>query len=757
MMLEPSEDLQSVFDRALTIAIQNNHDYLTLEHLSYALIENESFKKSLEGFDGNLDYVRANIEHYIDNQLNGIKSNKKTNPQKTQSVERCLNRAFTQVLFHGKQTIEVTDLFLSLLSEKKSYAVYYFNKAGFTKDSISEYFDSDDITTIEEEPINNSQVDKFLNQYATNLNVLVEKGKVDPVIGRDLEIESVYLALGRRNKANIILVGDPGVGKTAIAEGIAFHLVNKNVPKFLEGYTIYNLDIGAIIAGSKYRGEFEERLKFVIKAIEKKGKAILFIDEAHMMNGAGSSSNNPNDMANMLKPALSKGSIKVIASTTWEEYRKHFEKDRALMRRFQRVTIDEPSTEVTIEILKGIKKYYEKFHDVKISDTAIKTAVDLSVKYMSDRKLPDKAIDLIDLACARFKLSNENPRIVEKRNIEFELGNLVKIPVEQVAENGDQNLASLETNMKEKIFGQDTAIDDVLDKIFISQAGLKQPNKPIGSFLFIGPTGCGKTETAKQLANNLNIKLIRFDMSEFQEKHAVAKFIGSPPGYVGFDDNAGQLITKIQENPNCVLLLDEIEKAHPDVANVLLQLMDNGRITGSNGKEADCRNVILVLTSNLGAKTSERQLIGFSSETRFADGFADVEEFFLPEFRNRLDAIIKFNKLSKENMTQIVVKFLDELNQQLKEKNVEIEYTDDTVDFLIKKGFDPAMGARPLGRVIEKEIKKPLSRDLLFGKLTKGGKVKVDVKDNSVIMHYVSEEPYASENYQLPFLQEVPL
>jgi ATP-dependent Clp protease ATP-binding subunit ClpA len=754
MNLEPSEELQRVFDRALNFAIENNHEYLTLEHLAFALAESEDLKKSFQGFQGNFDYVKTNVEHHIKNHLTEIVSIKKVKPQKTQSVERCLNRAFTQVLFNGKQTIEIADLFLSLLSEKKSYAVYFYNKAGFTKDSVSSFLDEDSASN-EDEPVNNGQLDKFLNLYATNMNKQVEQGKIDPVIGRDLELESIFLALGRRNKANIILVGDPGVGKTAIAEGIAYHLVNSNVPKFLDGYTIYNLDIGALLAGSKYRGEFEERLKGVIKAIEKKGKSIVFIDEAHMMNGAGSGNNNPNDMANMLKPALTKGTIKVIASTTWEEYRKHFEKDRALMRRFQRVTIDEPSMEVAMDILRGIKKYYEKFHEVEITDEAIVESVKLSVKYMADKKLPDKAIDLIDLACARFKLSNENPRIVEKNSIEFELGNLVQIPVEQVAESGNQYLAKLEANMKEKIFGQDKAIDDILDKIFISQAGLKQANKPIGSFLFVGPTGCGKTETAKQLASNLGIKLIRFDMSEFQEKHSVAKLLGSPPGYVGFDDNAGQLITKIQESPNCVLLLDEIEKAHPDVSNVLLQLMDNGKVTGSNGKEADCRNVILVLTSNLGARTSERQLIGFSSESKFADGDEDVEAFFLPEFRNRLDGVVKFKKLGKSSMVQVVLKFMDELNNQLRDKNVKIEFSNEVVDHLIKKGFDPAMGARPLGRIIEKEIKRSVSRELLFGKLVNGGSVKVDVKDDDVIINYVSEDVNENTHYQLPFLQEV--
>jgi ATP-dependent Clp protease ATP-binding subunit ClpA len=569
---------------------------------------------------------------------------------------------------------------------------------------------------------------------------MVTKNKIDPVIGRDNEIESIVLSLGRRNKANVILVGDPGVGKTAIAEGLAFKIVNKEVPDFLNDYVLYNLDVGALLAGSKYRGEFEERLKAVLKAIEKKGKAIVFIDEAHMISGAGASTNNPNDMANMLKPALSKGSIKVIASTTWEEYRKHFEKDRALMRRFQRVTVDEPSEAVTIDILKGIRKYYEGFHKATITDDAITEAVKLSVKYQNDKKLPDKAIDLIDLACARFKLTPISERIVGKKNVEFEISKMIKLPVEAVAETESEGLANLESNMKNKVFGQNKAIDDILDKIFIARAGLKSPTKPIGSFLFVGPTGCGKTETAKQLADNLAVGLVRFDMSEFQEKHSVAKLIGSPPGYVGFDENAGQLITKIQEMPNCVLLLDEIEKAHPDVSNILLQLMDNGKVTGSNGKEADCRNVILIMTSNLGAKDSERATIGFSTEDRYNDGDEATVNFFAPEFRNRLDGIIKFNKLSKDSMSMIVTKFITELNDLIKDKKVTVSVSEKGMYLLVKKGFNPKMGARPLARMIDRDIKKPLSREMLFGSLKTGGSVIVDAINEDVILTYIGEK-----------------
>jgi len=736
MILEPSEDLQIIYDRAIEIANSHQHEYLTLEHLVLSIASDEKFATFLNSYSGDLDYVRVNLEHFIKTNLNDIvNDSKKINPQKTQTVDRCLNRAFTQVLFQGRQKIEVNDLFLSILNERKSYSVYYLNKAGFTKEKFSDYVDEETIQ-VDDETVNPGQVDKLLSQFTTNMNQQVQKNKIDPVIGRETEIESIILALGRRNKANVILVGDPGVGKTAIAEGLAFEIVNGDVPEFIQDNTIYNLDIGAMIAGSKYRGEFEERLKAVLKAIEKKGKAIIFIDEAHMMSGAGSSSSNPNDMANMLKPALSKGAIKVIASTTWEEYRKHFEKDRALMRRFQRVTVDEPTAEVAIDILKGIKKYYEKFHKAEITDAAIEDAVKLSVKYLTDKKLPDKAIDLIDLACSRFKLDASKARVVTKKSIEFELSKMVKLPIEAVAETESEGLANLEENMKHKVFGQDKAIDDVLDKIFIARAGLKDPTKPIGSFLFVGPTGCGKTETAKQLADNLAVNLIRFDMSEYQEKHSVAKLIGSPPGYVGYEENAGMLITKVQEHPHCVLLLDEIEKAHPDVSNVLLQLMDNGMVTGSNGKVADCRNVILIMTSNLGAKDSERQTIGFSTEERYNDGEDAMTNFFAPEFRNRLDGVIKFNKLGKESMEHIVKKFIKDLNNLLAEKNVKVEVNDNGMALLVKRGFNPKMGARPLARIIDTDIKKPLSREMLFGKLKNGGIVDVDAEGKDVILNF---------------------
>jgi ATP-dependent Clp protease ATP-binding subunit ClpA len=539
----------------------------------------------------------------------------------------------------------------------------------------------------------------------------------------------MQLVLARRSKSNVMLIGDPGVGKTAIAEGLAKNIFEGKVPKFIQDHTVYSLDISAMLAGSKYRGDFEERLKMVINALERKKKCILFIDEAHMMSGAGAVSGGSNDMANMLKPALGKGTIKVIASTTWEEFRKHFEKDRALMRRFQRVTVDEPNEATAIKIMKGLKKYYEKHHGVKITNQAIIDSVKYSTKYISDRKLPDKAIDLIDCACARFKVRDEEGGIVDHDEIVFEVAKISGLPLDQIAAKENKNLKDMDKNMRGKVFGQEKAIDILLDKIYIAQAGLKAINKPVGSFLFVGPTGCGKTETAKVLAESMGVQLVRFDMSEYQEQHSVAKFIGAPPGYVGFEDNAGQLITKLQEHPNCILLLDEIEKAHPSVSQVLLGLMDNGFITGSNGKKADGRNAIIIMTSNLGAADSEKNAVGFGKMERDYDNSEAVNRFFAPEFRNRLDGIIQFSKLSHETMIKVVKKFIDELNALIKDKNIHVKPDQAALEYLVKKGFNPKMGARPLARVIDNEIKKPLSREILFGKLSNGGIVNLTYTD----------------------------
>jgi ATP-dependent Clp protease ATP-binding subunit ClpA len=735
-MVEPSQELQLVFDKAIKDAQKLKHEYVTVEHLLFAMMCEDKFYKLLEGFGADVDYIKGNLRHFLKTNSDLVIEAEKFKPKKTQSVERILNRAFTQVLFSGRNNIQLQDVLSSILSEKKTQACYFLNKGGIEKDQFNDYVNNEVEDEVEDNETNSAAL-KALRAFTTDLNSQVTKGKVDPVIGRTDELDSIALALGRRSKNNVLLVGDPGVGKTAIAEGLAWNIVNGNIPKFLEGYEVFNLDIGAMLAGSKYRGDFEERFKLVLHALMKKPKAIMFVDEAHMMNGAGAGGgNNSNDLANMLKPALTKGNLKVVASTTWEEYRKYFEADRALMRRFQRVTVDEPSAKVTKDILLGIKEYYEDFHSANITEEAIDEAIKLSVKYQPDKKLPDKAIDLIDAACSRYNLRDgfEGEKLIEAPNIQYELAKAVKLPAEQVAEKETENLANLENNLKKVVYGQDEAIESIVDKILVAQAGLKPEDKPIGSFVFMGPTGTGKTETAKQLAHNLGVALVRFDMSEYQERHSVAKLIGSPPGYVGHEENAGQLITKLQENPNCVLLLDEIEKAHPDVSQILLQVMDNGKVTGSNGKEADARNSILILTTNLGAAQAEKNSIGFgdSMENDYEDG--ELKKFFAPEFRNRLDGTITFAKLTKEVMMKIVGKFLVELKDMVKDKNVNIEISDEALDYLVDKGFDSKMGARPLQRVIDKDIKRPLSRQLLFGDLKTGGTVNIVLADNELVL-----------------------
>jgi len=732
-MVEPSDNLQAVFEKAIDTAKKLHHEYLTIEHLLFAMLMEENFSNAINGFGQDSDALKQEIADYLQHKCDEIKTDEVViKPKKTQAVERVLNRAFTQVLFNGRQRIEPTDVFLAMIGEKRSWAHYFIQKAEIDKEKFNDYLNNSSGSDDEEGPSHN-QSDKALAAFTTNLNDQVTKNKIDPVIGRIDELENIALSLGRRSKNNVILVGDPGVGKTAIAEGLAYNIVKGAVPDFLKDYKVYSLDISAMLAGSKYRGDFEERFKMVLKGLAKKGKTVLFIDEAHMISGAGSASNSANDLANMMKPALSKGNIKVVASTTWEEYRKHFEKDRALMRRFQRITVDEPTMEVTKQILKGIKKYYEGFHNVKIRDDAIDAAIKLSIKYQTDKKLPDKAIDLIDLACSRFNLKLADIRIIGEREVQFELAKMIQLPEEQISETESANLVSLQDKLEKEVYGQNFAIQEVVDKIMVAQAGLKSENKPIGSFVFMGPTGCGKTETAKSLSKHLGVKLLRFDMSEYQEKHSISKLIGSPPGYVGFEENAGLLITQIQESPNAVLLFDEVEKSHPDVTTVLLQMMDNGFITGSNGKQADCRNLILILTTNAGANEAEKNAIGFGSqEKEYSD--KDLKKFFTPEFRNRLDGVITFNKLNKDTMIKIVVKFIDELRNQVKDKGIKIKISKDAIEWLLTKGFDAKMGARPLQRVIDKEIKRDLAKKMLFGDLKIGGILNIALEDDKLVL-----------------------
>ena len=740
-MVEPSDELQRIFDKAVEDAVKLKHEYVTAEHVLFAMLCYDKFAKQLTDFGSDPINLKKDLEVYLKERLKEIELVNvpvKFKPKKTVGVERILNRAFTQTLFSGRQQIELTDVFLSIMSERKSHSYYFINKANIEKEKFADFLNNESETDYAVEE-NSSATQRALNLYTTNLNAEAKKDKIDPVIGRHVELDQIALALGRRMKNNVILVGDPGVGKTAIAEGLALNIVTNKVPDFLKEYQVYNLDIGAMLAGSKYRGDFEERFKQVLQALKKKGKTIVFIDEAHNISGAGAGGGDKgsNDLANLLKPVLTKGSLKVVASTTWEEYRKYFEKDRALMRRFQRITVDEPTQSVAIDILKGLKKYYENYHKAEITDAAIETAVKLSCKYQTDKKLPDKAIDLIDLAGSRFNIAPKDTRIIDAAEIEYELSKIVTIPVETIQQRESSNLANLEKNMKAEVYDQDDAITSIVDKVLIAQAGLKRENKPIGSFIFMGPTGCGKTESAKQLAKHLGIKMVRFDMSEYQEKHSISKLIGSPPGYVGYEENAGLLITKIQESPNCVLLLDEIEKAHPDVSQILLQIMDEGTVSGSNGKVADCKNLTLILTTNLGAEQAEKGNIGFGQY--LDEGYSDAafKKFFTPEFRNRLDGIITFKKLNKVTMIKVVGKFLTELKTFLVDKNIQVTVTDEAIDYLVEKGFDPKMGARPMQRVIDQDIKTPLAKELLFGSLKKGGKVVINAKDNKIVLESI--------------------
>ena len=716
-MLQTSPEIDGIIESATELAAGKQHEYVTLEHLLLAMINDVPFETIITAFGCDTVALKSEVEDYLDKQTYLISKGYDIVPKKTASLERVFNRAFTQVLFGGRQHMQTIDLYLSIMAEERCHARYFLIKYGVERQKLINFWNSNFVEPKASKPKKKGAVDAILEEYCDNLNEFAEAGTIDPVIGREVEIDEIAQVLAKRNKSNILMVGDPGVGKTAIAEGLALNIVEGNVPEYLKDYTVYNLDIGSLLAGSKYRGEFEEKLKDVIKALNTKGKSILFIDEAHQMRGAGGGSNSSVDFANMIKPALTKGRIKVIASTTWEEYTQSFEKDRALMRRFYRLTVEEPTPDVAKQILRGLNPHFEKFHGGSITDEAIDAAVDLSVRYQTDKKLPDKAIDLIDTASAKLKIASPD-FVVRKSHIIDAISKVVKIPAEQMDVQSTNNLVSLEPNIKSKLYGQDQAVTDVLDKIYVSRAGLKAINKPVGSFLFLGPTGTGKTELAKLLAENLGMKLLRYDMSEYQEKHSVAKLIGAPPGYVGYDDGnlgGGLLISDVEKNPNCIILFDEIEKAHPDVSNLLLSLMDEGMITSSNGKKADCRNAVVILTSNLGAADNERNAIGFGRDLqKTGEDDKAVKDFFKPEFRNRLDGIIKFNKLQPENVRKIVDKFIAEMNDLLSEKNIKVELTDDAANYLIKEGYDAKMGARPLSRKINELIKVPLSKRILF-------------------------------------------
>jgi len=751
-MLEANEGLENIFENAVKEAEKRRHEYVTIEHVLLSLIKDQHIGTVLHDFKVQVGALIKDVEDYLDTKCNDIvaKGKEPMTPRKTASLERLMNRAFTQALFQGRQDVSSVDILISIFSEKKSYAAFFLKKHQVNKQDLIDLVSTETILDEgmaamggpgeggPEQKLRPNQADRILKSYCENLNQKYFDKKIDPVIGREQETEDLKQILARRNKNNVLIVGDPGVGKTAVVEGLARRIAkNKDdVPEYLKDHIVWSLDVNSLIAGSKFRGDFEERLKLIVNALDQKGKSILFIDEAHMIVGAGATGQGNNmDMANMLKPALLKGSIKVLASTTWEEYRKYFEKDRALMRRFQRLQVGEPSKETAVKILKGVKQYYEKFHNCTITDEACEDAVDYSTKFIADKKLPDKAIDVIDVACARLRLNGIKDGKIDHEEIIHEISVMTGISIEQLSQKQASNLKTLEEKMKLQVFGQDKAINTITDKILVARAGLKSLTKPVGSFLFLGPTGCGKTETAKQLAKTLGVELIRFDMSEYQEKHSIAKLIGSPPGYVGYEDSnmgGGMFINEVEKNPHAVVLFDEIEKAHRDVSNMLLQVMDYGTVTGSNGKKADCRNITLIMTSNLGAEENERNNIGFGKSERSGEDDKALKKFFPPEFRNRLDAVIKFDKLGKDTMKSVVKKFLQELNTMTMEKDVEVNATDDAIEFLMTKGFDAKLGARPLQRVIDDEIKKPLSKMILFGELTSGGMVEVGVSEDIV-------------------------
>ena len=742
-LLKPNKDLENLIEVANRIAITRNSRYVTTEHLLYAMLLENSFRIMLTEFGIQFADLLDEVKTYIDTKIPKEKNALTGPPTRTHALERVFNRGYTQVMFSGRDKLLLFDIFISLMGESNSHSAYFIMKYGIKKEEFANF-----ITQKYGKELKNEESEQYyenvLRQYCTNFTSLAEKKEIDPVIGRNDVIDDICQTLARRNKSNVLMVGDPGVGKTAIAEGLAIKIVEEDVPNYLQDHTVFNLDIGMLLAGTMYRGQFEERIKDVMQALISKGDCILFIDEAHTMKGAGSGSEGGTDFANMLKPYLGRGKLKVIASTTWEEYTSSFEKDRALMRRFYRITVDEPSAKVAKQILNGSAKYYEEFHSAKIQPDAIDSAVDLSVRHMTDKRLPDKAFDLIDSACARQRQQEIDSPVITKELIEYECSKITGIPLDQLSDAAatGTSLVDVEQKIKEAVYGQDDVIDKVMEKVYVSKAGLSMPDKPTGVFLFLGPTGTGKTEVAKQLSENLSMKLLRYDMSEYQEKHSVARFVGAPPGYVGYEDSnlgGGLLIRDIERNPNCVILFDEIEKAHPDVTNVLLQLMDEGYVTGSNGKRADARNSIIIMTSNLGSEAGDKNSIGFGSLERTGEDEKAMKEFFRPEFRNRIDGICKFVKLDNLTKRKIIAKFIGELDTQLKIKNIRLLVKESAIDLLMSKGFDDNMGARPVARTIDQYLRVPISREIMVDSSLKDCKIKVRSEDKDLVIKIIKD------------------
>jgi len=739
--LTPS--LERALERALHLAQERKHEYATLEHLLLALAEDDEAAEVMTACKVDLDKLRRDLTNYLDNDCASFVVEDGGAVHPTAAFQRVVQRAVLHVESSSKDEVTGANVLVSIFAERESHAAYFLQEQDMTRYDAVNYIShgvakkpgmskSKPVEgAAEKEDETAKPAGEALGAYCIDLNQKAREGKTDPLIGRHQEVERAIQVLCRRRKNNPLLVGDPGVGKTAIAEGMAKKIVDGEAPSILSDAVIYSLDMGALLAGTRYRGDFEERLKAVVKELEEQPKAVLFIDEIHTVIGAGATSGGAMDASNLLKPALQSGTLRCMGSTTYKEYRQHFEKDRALARRFQKIDVVEPTIDDTIKIVMGLKPYFEEFHGLKYTNEAIRTAVDLSAKYITDRKLPDKAIDVIDEAGAAQWLVPENKRRkqIGAREVEIVISKMARIPAKQVSKSDAEQLKSLETDLKRVVFGQDTAIKALSTAIKLARAGLREPNKPIGCYLFSGPTGVGKTEVAKQLGSILGVEMLRFDMSEYMERHTVSRLIGAPPGYVGFDQG-GLLTDGVDQHPHCVLLLDEIEKAHPDLFNILLQVMDNGTLTDANGKKVDFRNVILIMTTNAGASDAAKEAIGFGRGKREGEDEEAIKRLFTPEFRNRLDATIAFAGLSPEIIEMVVDKFILQLETQLADRNVTIALTVKARKWLATRGYDEAFGARPLGRLIQEHVKKPMADELLFGSLQKGGGVKIDVDKN---------------------------
>lgn len=726
-----NNEIEHIVEQAVKLAKARQHEYVITEHLLLSMIRHPGFRKTLDQFGVEVDQFDLELDVYI-NSLVNLVTTANVQPRKTQALERLFNRANVQAMFTGRRTLTMLDLYLSIMNETNTHAHYFLLKYGVKKNEFAEFYAKNH--TKGETNLSDSQATEILEEYCTNLSADAAANKLEPMIGRDTEVREMVATLARRFKANVLMVGDPGVGKTHIVEGLAQEIVAGRVPEFLKDHEVWSLEVGTLLAGSKYRGEFEEKFKAVIAALEAKKKCILFVDEAHTMKGAGAGQQSSLDFANMLKPAITKGNLKVIASTTWEEYYQSFEKDRALMRRFYRISIDEPDNATTEQILIGLSPRLEQFHNVMIDTDAIMGAVEYAGRYIHDRKNPDKSIDLIDAACARERVKDAGNVTITRAMIQEQVARVTGVPTDKLQNERSAKIVDLEANVKQKLYGQDSAVDAVLDRVYISFAGISNETRPMASFLFTGPTGTGKTELARLLSSNLDMPLLKYDMSEFQEKHSVSSLIGAPPGYVGFEDGnigGGKLISDVSKNPFAIILFDEIEKAHPDVSNILLQMLDEGVLTGANGKKVNVKNCIIIMTSNLGASASEANNIGFGSQEKTGEDERALKEFFKPEMRNRIDKVCKFVKLDTLAIKKIVVKFVDQLKTSLANKNIRLHLSEAVIDQLAEKGYDNKMGARPLSRKIDELIRVPLSKKILFEQLTDCD-IQVDLVDDQM-------------------------